>query len=218
MSKQSRKLSDIIQQQRILINNSLSDPIISERMAEYGYTQEIIQQGKAILDEVEQLYQKQKKEYGEYYEAKSDFSTAYDSFHNVYIRDLKFARIAFISKPATLDKIAASGVRFVSISKYIEQAKTFYKSFIDDENLVTAMAKFGYTLEHFQNQYNAIENFNNLIETSAKEQGDAQQATKARDAKIDELLSWTSIYRKVAFLAFEEDAQYLEKLGILVRS
>lgn len=61
MSKQSRKLSDIIQQQRILINNSLSDPIISERMAEYGYTQEIIQQGKAILDEVEQLYQKQKK-------------------------------------------------------------------------------------------------------------------------------------------------------------
>lgn len=218
MSNKSRKLSDVIQQQRLLINNSLSDSIIAERMAQYGYTAEVLQQGKAILTEAETLYQQQKKEYGEYYEAKSDFSNASDSFHNDYIRDLKFARIAFINKPATLDKIAASGLRYISISKYIEQAKTFYKSFVDDENLVTAMSKFGYTLEQFQNQYNAIENFNNLIETKAKEQGDAQQATKTRDAKMDELLEWSSIYRKVAFLAFEDDAQYLEKLGILVRS
>ena len=218
MSNKSQKLSDVLQRQRILINNSLSDPTIADRMAQYGYPAEVIQQAKAILNDAEDLYSQQKKEYGEYHEATSAFYNARDEFHEIYNRDLKFARIALINKAATLAKIGASGERFYSISKYIEQAKTFYKSFVDDAELVTAMSKFGYTLEHFQNQYNIVNEFNGMLENSAKEQGDAQQATKARDAKMDELLSWASIYRKVAFLAFEDDAQYLEKLGILVRS
>lgn len=218
MSKKSQKLSDVLQRQRILINNSLSDPIISERMAQYGYTAEVIQQGKVILDDAEDLYSQQKKEYGEYHEATTAFNNAREEFHEVYNRDLKFARIALIDKPATLDKIGASGERFYSVSKYIEQAKTFYKSFIDDAELVTAMSKFGYTPEHFQNQYNIVNGFNEMLENSEREQGDAQQATKARNDKMDQLCAWTSIYRKVAFLAFEEDAQYLEKLGIIVRS
>lgn len=214
----SQKLSDVLLRQRILINNSLTDPIIAERMAMYGYTAEIIQQGEVILNQADSLYQQQKQEYGEYFEATEAYTKAKDEFHKIYTRDLKFARIALMDNPATLTKIAANGERYYSMSKYIEQAKTFYKSFIDDADLATAMAIFGYAVEHFQSQYDIVNSFTSLIETTAKEQGDAQQATKSRDAIMDKLLTWTSKFKKVAFLAFEDDAQYLEKLGILVRS
>jgi hypothetical protein len=187
-------------------------------MAMYGYTAEIVQQGEVILNQADDLYQQQKREYGEYYEANADYTKARDEFHKSYMRDIKFARITLMDSPATLDKIEANGERYYSTSKYIEQAKTFYNSFIDDADLLAAMAPFGYTAEHFQTQLDNVNQFNVLIENIAKEQGDAQQATKTRDALMDNLLAWTSKFKRVAFLAFEDDAQYLEKLGILVRS
>ena len=51
-----------------------------------------------------------------------------------------------------------------------------------------------------------------------KEKGEAQAATKARDAAIDELQDWLSDYLAIAKVALEDNPQLLEGLGVLVRS
>ena len=66
-------------------------------------------------------------------------------------------------------------------------------------------------------QSHAIEEIQNLMLNVELEEGDTQQQTVVRDEKLNELEDWTSIYKKVAWLMFENDPQYLEKLGILVK-
>jgi hypothetical protein len=51
-----------------------------------------------------------------------------------------------------------------------------------------------------------------------REKGNAQAATKARDAAVAELNTWMRNARPIARIAVAEQPQLLEKLGILVRS
>ena len=54
--------------------------------------------------------------------------------------------------------------------------------------------------------------------TQEKEKGEAQAATKARDAALDDLQDWLSDYLAIAKVALEEDPQLLEGLGVLQRA
>ena len=211
-------LTEILNRERILIKNSLNDDVIATRMAGYGYPAEKIGEGETLLTDAENLYSQQKQEYAEYYAAADNFSAARENFHEVYIKDLEFARIAFTGQPSVLRSIEATGSRAPSYADYVEQAKAFYKSFINNETLLNGMTVFGYTLEYFQEKLDTLNNFATLLQAREREEGDAQQATKDRDKKFDELSDWCSLYRRVAMLAFTNDAQYLEKLGIVVKS
>lgn len=50
------------------------------------------------------------------------------------------------------------------------------------------------------------------------EQGDAQRATMACDQAMDALDEWMSDFVEMARIAFEDDEQSLEYLGIMARS
>ncbi len=64
-----------------------------------------------------------------------------------------------------------------------------------------------------------LDELKTLQELRHRETGDAQRATQARDAKFDELNAWCSELKQLVKLLFEdEDTQYLEKLGIIVKS
>ena len=51
-----------------------------------------------------------------------------------------------------------------------------------------------------------------------QEKGEAQAATKRRDAALDAMQDWLSDYLAIAKVALEEEPQLLEGLGVLQRS
>lgn len=63
-----------------------------------------------------------------------------------------------------------------------------------------------------------MDEINNLRVVREQEKGDAQQATKNRNVKFEELKDWYEDSRDLVKIVFKNDPQHLEKLGILVRS
>lgn len=51
-----------------------------------------------------------------------------------------------------------------------------------------------------------------------KEKGEAQAATKERDAKLDALDQWFDDFKEIAIIALDDSPQWREKLGFLERS
>ena len=63
-----------------------------------------------------------------------------------------------------------------------------------------------------------LEELKTLQELRMRETGDAQRATKAGDTKHAELKVWHAKLRELVRLLFQDDdAQYLEKLGLIIK-
>lgn len=80
------------------------------------------------------------------------------------------------------------------------------------------MATYGYTAEKIAAEKALIAQLETAKQAQAKEKGEAQQATINRNNRLDNLDEWISEFRIIAKIALEENAQWLEKLGILERS
>ena len=211
-------IAERLRRHRILVNNGTNDPVIADRMATVGYTPEKMQEAQTLLEEAEEAAQLNKTEQGEYREALEERQNAKTAFHDAYIRDLQFARIALRNQPETLRKIDASGSRERGQAKYLEQAGNFYNSIAADENLLAALSVFGFTAEKVNDQLAAVNTLYELMEKIEREEGDAQHQITVRDQKLDAFDDWSGTYKQVARLMFDNDAQNLEKLGIIVKS
>ena len=77
----------------------------------------------------------------------------------------------------------------------------------------------GHTQENIAEYQTNINSLDDLRAKREKESGDAQYYVKVRNAKMDELADIMADIKCLGKLVFTEDeAQYLEKLGVLVKS
>ena len=187
-------------------------------MAYYVYTEQNMKQARLMHQKVEEANQQNYFKYGDYNKFKDKLKIAKKAFHKDYITDLEFSRIALADQPDILDRIAASGRRQKALAAYLSEAKWFYQSIADDEILLETMSVYGYTKATFRQRVKEIDNIYRLMEQMASASGEAQLSTQVRNRKLRELDRWVSKYKKVARLAFRDNPQYLEKLGIVVKS
>lgn len=201
----------------ILITNSISHEVISQKLSEFGYTGEKLQQGLAKFTEVEGLVTKQREEYHEQYEASNNFYHEWDVAQKFSMRTLKFVRIAFEDNTKILNDMHANKSRSDRYDVWRVDARAMYDTLLGDENLVNVMLEFGYSIEEITEEYNDVKNLDTLRNNFLSEKGEAQHSTQIRDQKFQELLVWRGRLVKVARLAFADEPQYLEILGIIVK-
>ena len=79
------------------------------------------------------------------------------------------------------------------------------------------MLEFGYSFEKLTEEFEDVKNLDTLRNNYLSEKGEAQHSTQIRDHKLQELLVWKGRLVKVARLAFADQPQYLEILGIIVK-
>jgi len=121
-------------------------------------------------------------------------------------------------QPILLDRVGASGRRQKAVAAYFIEAEWFYHALANDESLLKMMSVYGYTKQTILQRQKEIENIYRLMEQKVRASGEAQHSTQLRNRKLRELDRWVSEYKKVARLAFRDSPQYLEKLGIVVKS
>lgn len=218
MANLKNRIAEFLLGAQVIIENSLTDPVVKEALAAYGYSGETLAAGKTLFEEAMALQNTQKKEYGDQVAATSELNDIWETADQQYMKTLKIARVAFQDHPKADKAVVLFGRRKESLSGWLAQAQTFYANILKDTDLMNALALYGYTTEKLQQESDLLSQITVKNQQQKKEMGEAQASTQARDEKIDELAKWISNLRAVAKVALADDPQQLEKLGILART
>ena len=198
---------------QVAIDNGLGDAGIAAALGAFGYDQAKLNAGKTLYTEAVALVNKQKAEYGDQFEASAAVKAAWDKADAAYSASLKVARVALKDSAKGQAAMMLSGTRKQSLSGWIEQATAFYSNMLGNADLLAAMAAFGYDQANLAAEQALAQAVVNANLVQEKEKGEAQDATKLRDAKLDALDTWMSDFKAIATVALDEHPQWLEKLG-----
>ncbi|MEL6603524.1 MAG: hypothetical protein AAFP20_09910 [Cyanobacteria bacterium J06614_10] len=213
-----RSIDTLLSQAQLAIDNALNNPKILDYLSDYGYTTARIQRGKKLHNTAAAAQLAQTTEAGEQLSSTATLNEAWETAKKTYIRFVKVARVAFKRNAGASTQLDLNGSRKRTLSGWMAQATQFYKSAFASKAILKDLSEFGITEQKLKaglNQIAAIEAANLAQE---KEKGEAQAATQARDAALEDLQDWLSDYLAIAKVALEDDPQLLEGLGVLQRS
>lgn len=216
MANLKNTLGDFLQETRVLIGNSQSLPQLTAVLGEFGYTSERLKEGETLLKTAESLVLQQKKEYGDQYEATAAAQAAWDAADTVYVKTLKIARLVFADDVQAITALKLAGSRKATLAGWIDQAVFFYGNLTSQPSWMAAMGRFGYTSEKLLAEKALVDLVVTRAQAQAKETGEAQQSTVARDAAIKALDTWVGELRTVLKVALAHDPEALEAVGITV--
>ncbi len=212
MSSIELNLDEYLMRTGVAIANARKNPNISAALEIFGYDDAVLQQGQDLLDATRNLSDVQRKEYGDQYAATAALNEAQEKAGRLYTAHRKLAALAFKGDTARLTAMAMDGPKKKSRSGQLTQGRRFYKHLLDDEQAIEVMGRFRITREKLAEVQALFDQIETLNQTQKDETGEAQRATKARDAALDELHEWMGEFKTVAQIALADDPQLMESL------
>jgi len=94
----------------------------------------------------------------------------------------------------------------------------FYNSLLLESGILEKLAKYNFTIERLTAEKQELEGLLRLRTRATLEKGQAQEATRQRNQKLEELEDYCGILKAVVIIALADRPQLMESLGILVRS
>jgi hypothetical protein len=171
-----------------------------------------------LLKKAEELNFLHQKEYDDQYEATDVLRTARAEVNQIYVRHLKLSRVAFKGSETIAKALKLNGSRATSFTGWFAQIKSFYKNALEKENVKTGLALMGITEDDLQDAFVKVQDVEEKYNQQQYEMGEAQDTTRERDSAFDELDEWMSDFITVSRIALEDKPQYMEMLGVMVRS
>lgn len=213
----SSKLTDKLETYRLLIFNS-KDPKVAPLLDAVGIDTAYIDEGIKLYNKTIELVGDQKKEYQEQHKAYDQYYIEKDKVEAQYERTLKLVKVVARNDEDLQKRIKLTKSTSEAIEAWIEGTLDFYRLLLNEPDFLKKIERFKVTSQRLEDEKAAVENLRNLRNTAIAEKGQAQEATRKRNAKLDELKDYCKELKGLAELALEGQPQLLEKLGIIVRS
>ena len=214
----SRSDAAIIENFRIALENSTANTEIASALADIGYDETIIHEGKQLLQTTLSAYNANQTEDDETIEAYNTFDTKRSAIAETYTRHRKKAKVIFRNEPTQLGTLALSGRMPKAYVSWLESIKKFYNTANASEEIRTKLARLAITETDITNALTAITELEVARAEYLREKGESQEATQTKDKALSELSAWMSDFYAVARIALEDKPQLLEALGKVVRS
>jgi len=205
-------LDELILAANTAINNA-DHAEIAPLLLKRGYAPADIAAGKTLVDNVQTLDEKQKKEYSEQYQATETYNKDWNELKLMYSEHVELARIAFENDLHNYVQLGLQGRRKESFSGYMQQAKQYYNNALKDQAVMDVLSKKGISKKELEDTLVLIEKVEKEKYAQQKETGEAQQATKVRDAAHDDLGKWFGEFKRVAIVALSSKPVLAKILG-----
>ncbi len=201
-----------------IFENISKNDVLKTELAEYGYGEQEIAQGKILYDTATQMYESNKWKTSEETLSYNEFSKKLETFKTSYAIDRKKAKIIYKDEPKILTALHIKGIAPFRIGKLLEDIEAFYKELKAKPDLLAPLNKLKITVEHIDAQLTALTEVKQAEATYKLKKGESQQATKDKDAAFATLEKWVREFYAIAKIALEDKPQLLESIGKFVRS
>ena len=212
-----KTIAQILEGQRTLIFNS-SKPEIAPLIEGMGADAAHLKKGEALYTSVIGLSKTQKKEHQE-------ASLAYDNFYElkseckaVAKRNFRLIKLGSRADGDLQDRLKIFTPKARTIEEWIMQITDIYDGVINEPAFLTKLAKYKITEASLNKNIKQLELLKKLRTEAMGEKGQAQEATRLRNVKMEELEDYCYELKTIAINELEDQPQLLEMLGILVRS
>ncbi|WP_282039506.1 hypothetical protein [Saccharicrinis aurantiacus] len=206
-----------LEKDRVALENTNNNPAIAAAMAKFGYTDVVMDEGRALYTKTRNTYDANTIEEEETTEAYNKFTNDFKALNDRYNQHRSLAKIVFKNDGVNFVKLALQGMKSKAYVYKMETIRTFYRVALSDTNIQTKLARFMITPESLQESLSLLE----LTETNRaeylNEKGESQEATRLKDIALQELDHWMSDFYQVARIALADQPQLLEVLGIKVK-
>jgi len=217
MSQQvgKKSIDDMLLGGKVAITNG-KEPAMQRFLSQFGYDLNRLAEGDQHITALQHALNNQAARYGEQYGSTEQFHSAWRIAKKSYKVTLKIARIALSSDYDAHVALEMNGKRKEAFAGWYQQAMKFYDG-ITDRHL-GKLAKFGFTRDKIEHEKALVEATLSASIQQAKEIGVAQASTKKRDAVLERTAEWLHTYYQIARIAFEDQPQLVEVLGLKERS
>lgn len=200
------------------LTNVEAQPTIASTMDLFGYTSEVIAEGKVLLSETQNAFVQNRREDDESRVAYADFSNKCFAIDDTYTLHRKMAKVIFRNDDILLQKLALKGRVPKAYVNWLAAIKTFYSEIAADAEIQSKLARLKFQKEEADAGLTAIAEVEASRSNYIKETGESQEATQTKDAAFAKLDHWMQDFYAVAKIAMDDKPQLLEALGVLVRN
>lgn len=201
-----------------MFENLSKEGDLKTELAEYGYDDAKIAEGKALYDEARKTFDANIKETREESSASLAFQEKYQNVQKTYSTHRKKARIVFEENEEALRQLKLKGSAARAIAASMEEMRAFYQLLDTTPHLLSALKQLKITEEDVKNQLKEFPEVEKAYAVYLQEKGESQQATRDKNKAFEALDKWVSKFYKVAKIALEDRPQLLETLGKSVKS
>jgi hypothetical protein len=212
----SKAIPTRLNQTDLALTNAAS-PDVADALAEYGCDAAYLDEGRARRTAARDALSNRDLLYGRQQELTRQAQEALRIARREYGSLVRIARAVFRDQPGLLVQLGISGATPRSLDNLLAAADTLFANAADPA-VAAELTKHGYSptgLAEVQAAFQALRAANEAQEIA---KGATQQATQELHAAMAALDEWMSKFRSIARVALRDQPQFLEELGIRVRS
>ncbi len=218
MAKMKHSEAYSLEQSRVALDNVVNQPTIATKMAEFGYAETLIAEGKNIWQATNNAYLQNKTEDDETNEASVNFSSIRKELTSTYAMHRKKAKVIFRKDALTADKLGITGRLPKAYIEWLETVKKFYSTVNADTAIQTKLVRLKITNEDLVSATTLVAKLETARAKYLREKGESQDATKTKDQAFAKLEDWMSEFYAVAAIALKDSPQLIESLSKVLKS
>jgi hypothetical protein len=211
-----KSIAERLNQADLAINNA-ADPTVAPLLTAQGCDAAFMAQGRALWTAAREAFSRREALYGEQQELTRQVNEAQRAARAEFKTLAQLARVVFRDQPGLLVQMGVRGGTPRALPDLLLAGGTLFAN-VTEPTIAAALAAHGYTAERIAAIQAAFQTLQQANEAQEAAKGDTQQATLELQAAMRALDDWLSRFRALARVALREHPQYLEKLGVRVRS
>lgn len=212
-------ISSFITKANILMVNSQKAEDIKDAVDKYGYDEERMAKGEALVKQLKELSEQQELQKSKKVLLFSEKKKLQQKVHKLYMKYLKLARIAFADDLIARRAMLLDGGRERTYNEWLIQVNAFVMTLLEsDEHYLKAIGGYGVQKEQLVELQGMLVKLSKLSTECLIIAGELRKTTAAKQRKVIDVQNYISDFVKVARIALEYSPQSLKVLGIGVKS